>query len=159
MARQRLTARTLANKKMGRDVNAKSAVTLTPSRDFYATRFEVTRADTRCCRQVGAGGVKPWRSNFCCIAPRSTFWVHFCLDGELFDNRPPFGGIGLLHGGKCLGRLAFARKNSHSDLGKARLQRPIGQHLHGRRIEPVDDASWRALWRKKPIPSRQQNRR
>jgi hypothetical protein len=64
-------------------------------------------------------------------------------DSELLDNRPPFGGIGLLHGGKCLGRLAFARKNSHSALGKARLQCPIGQHLYGRRIEPIDDASWR----------------
>jgi hypothetical protein len=65
--------------------------------------------------------------------------------GRLHDW-PPFLCVGLLHGGDRFRGLLLSRKSLASELGKSRLHHRIGQRLHDRRIELVNDIPWRALW-------------
>jgi hypothetical protein len=76
------------------------------------------------------------------------------LDAQFPDERPPFLGIGFLHCAESLRRLSFAWENLPSEIDEPRSHRLIGQCLHCRRIELVDNIHWRALGREKCIPSR-----
>src|SRR5271170_7428289 len=74
------------------------------------------------------------------------------LDPQLLDDPPPFFCIGLHKRTEGLRCLSLARENLHSELNELRLDRWIGQCLHGRRIELVDYVPWRVPWREKPVP-------
>src|ERR1700730_1278507 len=47
----------------------------------------------------------------------------FRLEPQLLDDRPPFRGVGLLHGGERRRRLLLARKDLDGDFGKTQPHR------------------------------------
>jgi hypothetical protein len=65
------------------------------------------------------------------------------FDPELLHNWPPFLCVGLLHGGERFRSLLRARQTLASELGESRPHGRIGQRLHDRHIELVNDVSWR----------------
>src|SRR5262245_63092538 len=90
------------------------------------------------------------------LAP-SCCWLRgrlLCLEAGLLDDRPPLFDLGLLASSKGLRRLLLTRKNLHTDVGKTRTDRCIGQPIGDRCTELSDNFLWRSLWRPKTTPAR-----
>jgi hypothetical protein len=83
---------------------------------------------------------------------------HFgSLDAKLFDDRPPFLGIGGLQRAERLRRWLLARENLPPEIGEPRARRTpsraIVEAAAMRAIKPVTPDEAATVWRSIPNPS------
>jgi hypothetical protein len=79
----------------------------------------------------------------------------FRLDPQLLGERPHFFAIGLLQCAERLGCLSLGWENLHSEIGKPRSHRLIGQYLHGGRTGTIT-SHVRSRRRDQPSPQTHQ---
>src|SRR5262245_64489810 len=69
----------------------------------------------------------------------------FGLDVGGLDQRPPLVDLGLVVRGECLCGLLLARRNLLAESGEPLADGGIGERVHGRRSELLDDLARRSL--------------